>query len=243
MPGSMFFGPVGHPAGRRSWTTLVSFLLQAAAVAVVLLAPLLRTDALPWLRVAQPVPRATLLAAPPERRPAAAPSPGGISAVTFYAGPIRQPRTVPRGISPADTAQPATGVNPAGNETPGLPSGVPFALADEQPRLLHLPIRIPVLPRSVRVSQGVMQGYLVQRVQPDYPPLARQARVQGTVVLAANINEQGRIENLQVTSGHPMLVAAAIAAVRRWRYRPFRLNGEPVEVNTQITVVFSLAGG
>jgi len=88
-----------------------------------------------------------------------------------------------------------------------------------------------------------MQGYLVQRVQPDYPPLARQARVQGTVVLAATISEQGRIENLQVTSGSPMLVAAAIEAVRRWRYRPFLLNGEPVEVSTSITIVFSLGGG
>lgn len=88
-----------------------------------------------------------------------------------------------------------------------------------------------------------MQGYLVQRVQPDYPPLARQARVQGTVVLAATINKQGRIENLQVASGPPMLVAAAIEAVRRWRYRPFLLNGEPVEVSTSITIVFSLSGG
>jgi len=241
MPGSMLFGSVAHPAGHPSWATMVSFLLQTFAVALSLLAPLLRTDALPRLRVAQPVPRATLLAdTPPQRRPAA-PSPGGISVVTSYAGPIRQPRTIPRGTLQADNAPPTINVGP-GSGTPGLEAGVPFALTDGAAHLLRLPIRIPPPPRA-RISQGVMQGYLVQRVQPDYPPLARQARVQGTVVLAATISEQGRIENLQVTSGPPMLVAAAIEAVRRWRYRPFLLNGEPVEVSTSITIVFSLGGG
>lgn len=241
MPGSMLFGSVAHRAGRPSWATMVSFLLQTFAVALSLLAPLLRTDALPRLRLAQPISRATLLAdTPPERRPAA-PSRGGIPDVTFYRGPIRQPRTVPRGTLQADNAPPTINVGP-GNGTPGLPAGVPFALADGAAHLLRLPIRIPPPPRA-RISQGVMQGYLVQRVQPDYPPLARQARVQGTVVLAATINKQGRIENLQVASGPPMLVAAAIEAVRRWRYRPFLLNGEPVEVSTSITIVFSLSGG
>src|SRR5256885_228120 len=86
MPGSMLFGSVAHPAGRPSWGTMVSFLLQTFAVALSLLAPLLRTDALPRLRLAQPVTRAPLLAdTPPERRPAA-PSRGGIPGVTFYRG-------------------------------------------------------------------------------------------------------------------------------------------------------------
>jgi periplasmic protein TonB len=89
----------------------------------------------------------------------------------------------------------------------------------------------------------MMEGNLIHRVQPDYPPLARQARIQGTVVLRAIINRGGRIENLQVLSGHPMLVPAAIDAVRQWRYRPYVLNDQPVEVETQITVNFLLAGG
>ena len=88
-----------------------------------------------------------------------------------------------------------------------------------------------------------MEGNLVHRVQPEYPALARQARVQGQVVLQAIISRDGAIENLQVLRGHPMLVQAALDAVRQWRYRPYVLNGEPVEVETQVTVNFILGGG
>jgi protein TonB len=86
------------------------------------------------------------------------------------------------------------------------------------------------------------EGDLVRKILPTYPALARSARIQGQVVLQAIISKQGAIENLQVMSGHPMLVPAAIEAVRQWRYRPYILNNEPVEVETQITVNFSLGG-
>jgi len=86
------------------------------------------------------------------------------------------------------------------------------------------------------------EGDLVKKVLPVYPALARSARIQGTVVLQARISKQGTIENLHLLSGHPMLAPAAIEAVRQWGYRPYILNGEPVEVDTQITVNFSLAG-
>jgi protein TonB len=89
----------------------------------------------------------------------------------------------------------------------------------------------------------MMEGNLVYRVQPIYPPLARSARIQGQVFLRAIISRTGTIENLQAVSGHPMLIPAALGAVRQWRYRPYLLNGEPVEVETQVTVNFSLAGG
>ena len=89
----------------------------------------------------------------------------------------------------------------------------------------------------------MMEGNLTHRVQPLYPPLARQARIQGQVVIRAVISRNGMIENLQVLSGHPMLVQAAIDAVKQWRYRPYFLNGEPVEVETQVTVNFLLSGG
>lgn len=88
-----------------------------------------------------------------------------------------------------------------------------------------------------------MEANLVHRVQPAYPPLARVARIQGAVVLQAIISKSGAIENLQVLNGHPMLVRSAMDAVRQWRYRPYLLNGEPVEVETQITVNFVLSGG
>jgi len=86
------------------------------------------------------------------------------------------------------------------------------------------------------------EGNLVRKVLPTYPPLARSARIQGQVLLEATISKQGVIENLRLIAGHPMLVPAAIEAVRQWRYRPYVLNNEPVEVETQVTVNFSLAG-
>jgi protein TonB len=98
-------------------------------------------------------------------------------------------------------------------------------------------------PQRVRVSQGVSEGLLIHKVQPAYPPLARQARIAGTVVLQAAIGKDGSIQNLRLVSGHPMLAPAAIDAVKQWKYRPYFLNGEPVEVDTQITVNFTLAGG
>jgi protein TonB len=82
---------------------------------------------------------------------------------------------------------------------------------------------------------------LVHRVEPTYPQIARTARISGSVVLTAVIAKDGQIENLTLVSGHPMLAPAAIDAVKQWRYRPYLLNGEPVEVETTITVMFQLA--
>jgi periplasmic protein TonB len=92
----------------------------------------------------------------------------------------------------------------------------------------------------VRISQGVTKGLLIHRVEPVYPTLAKSARVQGEVVLSAIISTSGEIENLQSVSGHPMLGPAALTAVKQWRYKPYLLNGQPVEVETTITVIFSL---
>lgn len=98
-------------------------------------------------------------------------------------------------------------------------------------------------PQRVRVSAGVQTGLLIKRVQPNYPPLARQARIQGQVVLQAEISKEGTIINLQLISGHPMLAPSAIEAVKQWRYKPYLLNGEPVAVDTQVVVNFTLSGG
>lgn len=84
---------------------------------------------------------------------------------------------------------------------------------------------------------------LQHRAQPMYPPLARQARIQGQVTLQAEISRDGSIQNLRLMSGHPMLAPSAIEAVKQWKYKPYILNGERVEVETTITVNFTLAGG
>jgi protein TonB len=87
-----------------------------------------------------------------------------------------------------------------------------------------------------------MQGNILVKTQPQYPAIAKAARIQGTVVLQATISKSGTIENLHVLSGPPMLQQAAMDAVRSWRYKPYLLNGDPVEVETQVNVVFTLGG-
>ena len=96
------------------------------------------------------------------------------------------------------------------------------------------------VPRGVRVSSSVMSGLLTTQVAPTYPPLARQARIEGKVVLHIQVGKTGDVANIQLVSGHPMLAPAAIDAVRKWKYRPYLLNAEPVEVDTEVTVAFAL---
>ncbi len=95
--------------------------------------------------------------------------------------------------------------------------------------------------KAIRVSSGVQEAKILKRVIPTYPALARQARISGTVRLVAHIGRDGNIRELQVMGGHPLLVPAAVDAVRQWVYSPTRLNGEPVEVIAPIDVNFTLS--
>jgi protein TonB len=97
-------------------------------------------------------------------------------------------------------------------------------------------------PKKVNISAGVMQGMLLQKTVPVYPPIAKAARVSGTVVLQATISKTGSIENLRIISGPAMLQQAALDAVKSWRYRPYLLNNDPVEVETTVNVIFTLGG-
>jgi len=97
-------------------------------------------------------------------------------------------------------------------------------------------------PKKVNISAGVAVGMLIQKTPPIYPPIAKAARVSGTVVLQATISKTGSIENLHVVSGPAMLQQAALDAVKTWRYRPYLLNNEPVEVETTVNVIFTLGG-
>jgi protein TonB len=96
--------------------------------------------------------------------------------------------------------------------------------------------------KRLKVSQGVSAGQLITRVVPQYPSIAKIARVQGAVDLDAWITKEGTIERLTVVRGNPMLINAAIEAVKQWRYKPFLLNGEPIEVETTVEVNFFLTG-
>jgi protein TonB len=94
--------------------------------------------------------------------------------------------------------------------------------------------------QRIRLGGNVLQAKLISEPMPTYPPLARQARIQGNVVLHAIISKDGHVEQLSVISGHPLLIQAALDAVRQWRYQPTMLNGDPVEVDTTITVTFTM---
>jgi|HubBroStandDraft_5_1064220.scaffolds.fasta_scaffold50876_2 TonB family protein len=96
-------------------------------------------------------------------------------------------------------------------------------------------------PQSIAVDKTQMASQMIKKVSPVYPPLARQARIQGQVVLKVEITKSGDVENIQLVSGHPMLAPSAIEAVKQWKYRPYLVNGEPVNVQTEVTVNFTLA--
>ena len=95
----------------------------------------------------------------------------------------------------------------------------------------------------VELSEGSVQALLVKKVAPVYPPLARQARIQGTVILKIVINKDGDVRDVQLISGHPMLAPAAVEAVKQWKYQPYTKDGEVVEVSTMVRVNFTMPGG
>lgn len=226
----------------RGWTTLISFALQALAVGCLLLLPLLYTEGLPKLALLAPLlTPAPALSAPPEQvrhnQSSAAQS-------NLMGSRLVAPPEIPHDVSMlTETEPPPPMIDPG---AVGVRHG--FGDAHVQGVIdsvlgsnLVLPPARPVV-HHPPVSH-MMEGNLIYRVQPRYPALAIQARVQGQVVLRAMISRQGAIENLQVLSGPGMLAPAALDAVRQWRYRPYVLNGEPVEVETQVTVNFVLGGG
>lgn len=228
---------------RRGWTTLTSFGLEALVVGVLLLLPLLHPEGLPLLRrLSTPISAGRLAAEPPPVILRSQPSTAVQSNFTSHT--LMTPSHIPNVVAHItdDVLPPQTG--PTGPYVPGLrgigdPNGV-LGGAREGVRPV-MPVAPPPVVHTIRVSH-MSEGNLMRKVQPVYPPLARAARIQGEVVLQAVISKEGAIENLQVVTGHPMLAGAAIDAVRQWRYRPYILNNDPVEVETQITVRFSLSG-
>ncbi|MGA7379426.1 MAG: energy transducer TonB [Terriglobales bacterium] len=93
----------------------------------------------------------------------------------------------------------------------------------------------------IRVSEGVSKVFLLTKVEPEYPQEARDKLIQGPVVMRAEISKEGDVTETEVVTGDPVLVPAALAAVKQWKYRPYRLNGQPVEVETRITLDFHLS--
>jgi len=149
--------------------------------------------------------------------------------------PTRIPTSI-KMVAEKEPAQASFGV--AGSDFGGSANGVMGGIfnSDNAPKVKA------AVPKKVNISAGVAVGMLLQKTQPVYPPIAKAARVSGTVVLQATISKTGSIENLRVVSGPAMLQQSALDAVKSWRYRPYLLNNEPVEVETTVNVIFTLGG-
>jgi protein TonB len=180
--------------------------------------------------------------APLPPTPQSAPQPQPVRAVRAPTeimpdGTITAPRTIPLSIYKPSDKEPEAIAN-----VPGLDpnSGLPANLADGLGRQPGVPVVRPQFNGPVRVSSSVVAGLLIDKKVPVYPELAKAMHAEGTVILAATISKTGSIENLHVVSGPPVLQQAALDAVKSWRYRPYQLDGQPVEVETTVNVIFSL---
>jgi protein TonB len=246
---------IGKPAAVRS--ALWSFIIHVGALLFVL--------SLGYSPLVQGLPddlrRAALLIAPPP--PSPSPPPPVTKAVVpsrravrVFSSKLTAPVAVPRYLADAIIEAP-----PEGGVVAGVPGGIPGGIAGGG-LLLEIPsiappalsppplsprpeappkIPQPLRPQRIKLSEGVQQAQLLEMIEPTYPLLARRARIQGTVRLRAVITTDGSVSQLEWVEGHPMLIAAAIEAVSKWRYRPTLLSGEAVEVATEITVNFKLS--
>jgi len=235
----------GRLKTKRGRTTTFAIILEIGLVGLMVLMPLIFTEALPKQQLM------TFLVAPPPPPPPPPPAAAPVKIVKqiqtdIVNGALRTPTKIPQKIQmiKEDEAPPqmaSSGV--VGGVPGGIPGGQMGGVIGGI--ISSTPMAVPKVaaPQRVRVSAGVTSGLLIRRVQPVYPPLARQARIQGQVLLRAQISKDGSIENLQLISGHPMLVQSALDAVKQWKYKPYLLNGEPVEVDTEVQVNFTLSGG
>jgi protein TonB len=236
----------------KTWTVLLSFGLQILLIVIAIVIPMIYFDALPKSQltsflVAPPPPP------PPPPPPAAAP-PKVVKVIPrqFDAGRLMAPKAIPKEIAmiKEEELPPPSAGGVVGGVPGGMPGGsiggviggivgsVPSAAPPPPP-----PPKAdkPVTPQRIRVGGNVQQAMLIRQPKPVYPPLAKQARISGHVILNAVIAKDGTISNLSVASGHPLLIQSALEAVKQWVYKPTLLNGEPVEVVTQIDVNFSLS--
>jgi protein TonB len=229
----------------KSWTVVLSAILQVAVVGVFVLIPLIYTEALPKQFLN------TFLVAPPPP----APPPPPAAAVQHIVKPVVRliqhgqlmaPTVIPKNVQiikeeelPPDVG--ATGVGvvggvPGGSEG-GVLGGIIGSTGGGPP-----PPPPKAATKRIRVGGNVQSAKIINQVQPTYPEIAKTAHISGTVVLHAIIDKDGSVRELQFVSGPPLLMRNAMDAVRQWRYQPTLLNGDPVEVDTTISVVFTFGG-
>lgn len=225
----------------KSWSVLLSAIVQTTILGVLILIPLIYTEALPKAMLS------TLLIAPPPPPPPP-PPPAVVKTIVkpvarlIQSGKLVQPRAIPKEVAvfkeaelPPDViTNTNTGGVFGGLPGQGIIGGAGGPAAPPPPK--------PATPARIKQGGNVTAASILSQTRPIYPPLARQARIQGSVVLHAIIDKEGKVAQLEVVSGHPLLVQAALDAVKQWRYKPTQLNGDPVEVDTTITVTFTMGG-
>ncbi len=236
----------GRLKTKRGRTTTFAIFLEIIAIGIMVLLPLIFTEALPKQMTM------SFLVAPPPPPPPPPPAAAPVKIVKqiqtdIVNGALRTPTKIPQKIQMIKEEEAPPPAMASSGVVGGVPGGIPGgSMGGVMGSIISSGSAIVpkiATPQRVRVSAGVTSGLKVKDVKPVYPPLARQARIQGTVVLHAQISKDGSIEGLTLISGHPMLAPAAIDAVKQWRYKPYLLNGEPVEVDTEVMVNFTLSGG
>ena len=237
----------------KTWTVLLSTFIQLFLIGVFIILPMIYFDVLPAATltsflVAPPPPP------PPPPPPAATPAPKVVKVIPrqFDAGRLMTPKSIPKQIAEIkedELPPPTAGVSGvvggvtggiAGGNLSGVLGGIIGSAASAAPPPPPPPPKAAT-PTRIRVGGNVQAANLINGPKPNYPPLAKQARISGTVELSAIIGKDGRVQDLKVIKGHPLLVQSALDAVKNWVYRPTLLNGEPVEVSTTIDVNFTLS--
>ena len=181
------------------------------------------------------------------------PSPKAIAKDTFTSAPVAAPSSQPAETPAApalvvhhESSRPAAKPSASDADNTPAPAALDMAASPDSHALAvigNAPVAVPKASAStqvLKISQGVSEGLVLKRVTPRYPAQAIQMRLEGAVQLQATIGRDGSISNLKTLSGDAMLARAAQDAVKQWKYKPYYLNGEPVEIQTQITVNFKL---
>jgi protein TonB len=237
---------------KTPFAVFLSFLFQCFLIGIAILIPLIYTDTLPSTQLTS-----FLTAPPPPPPPPPPPAAAPVKAVRviprqFDAGRLMAPKSIPKEIAmikEEEMPPPSAGGGVVGGVLGGMPGGMPGGVIGgligsipiaAPPPPPPVKAAAPAAPQRIRVGGNVQEARLSKKVVPTYPPLARSARISGVVRFNAIIGTDGRIQNLQLVTGHPLLVPSAQAAVSQWVYQPTLLNGEPVEVMTQIDVNFTL---
>jgi protein TonB len=232
------FEQVDTGKGTKPWTVGVSMILQAVILSILILIPLIYTEALPKGFMN------TFLVAPAPPPP---PPPPAAQVKVVHAPPriiplnkMVAPTVIPKKIEVVHDAAPDMAGVEGGIGVPGgtgIPGGVLGGIIGGS---APPPPPAPVHTGPLRVGGNVEAGRVLEKVDPTYPPIARAARIQGTVVLHAIVGKDGTIQKLTYVSGPAMLMNACMSAVHQWRYKPYILDGEPWEVDTEISCVFSV---